>query len=237
MGEGSGLTLGDALALQDRNRNYDDGMFGGNGSWCFFLFFLLAWGNGGFFGGRNMGAAMEGALTRSDLCSEFNFNTLDRRTEGIANGLCDSTFALNNSLKDGFYGTERSLCAGFNNIGNLIQQSRFDAKECCCETNRNIDSVRYQMERTSCDIMQNNDRNTQRIIDHMTANEMQGLRDELQTARMQLSQQAQSANLIAELRPCAKPAYITCSPYEAAYGARGYYGGRGYYDDCGCGCR
>ena len=36
---------------------------------------------------------------------------------------------------------------------------------------------------------------------------------ELQTANFHLSQQAQTAGLIAELRPCAKPAYITCSPY------------------------
>ena len=44
---------------------------------------------------------------------------------------------------------------------------------------------------------------------------------ELQTANFQLSQQAQTAGLIAELRPCAKPAYITCSPYTTAYGACG----------------
>lgn len=51
---------------------------------------------------------------------------------------------------------------------------------------------------------------------------MQNLRDriadkdrELQTANFQLSQQAQNATLINELRPCAKPAYITCSPYTS----------------------
>ena len=37
--DGSGLSVADALALQ--RDNYDDGMFGGNGSWVFFLFFLL----------------------------------------------------------------------------------------------------------------------------------------------------------------------------------------------------
>ena len=52
---------------------------------------------------------------------------------------------------------------------------------------------------------------------------MKNLRDriadkdrELQTANFQLSQQAQNATLINELRPCAKPAYITCSPYTSA---------------------
>ena len=52
---------------------------------------------------------------------------------------------------------------------------------------------------------------------------MQMLRDkleeksqELQTANFQLSQQAQNAYLLNEIRPCAKPAYITCSPYTTS---------------------
>lgn len=46
--EGSGLSVADALALQDRGTN--DNMFGGNGAWVFFLFFLLAWGGNGIWG-------------------------------------------------------------------------------------------------------------------------------------------------------------------------------------------
>ena len=49
---------------------------------------------------------------------------------------------------------------------------------------------------------------------------MQELRDKLEARDrdvlvrdFQISQLAQSANLVNELRPCAKPAYITCSPY------------------------
>ena len=49
---------------------------------------------------------------------------------------------------------------------------------------------------------------------------MQELRDKLEARDrdvlmrdFQLSQLSQSANLVNELRPCAKPAYITCSPY------------------------
>ena len=42
--ENTGLSVADALALQ----NKDDGMFGGNGMWVFFLFFLLAWGGNGW---------------------------------------------------------------------------------------------------------------------------------------------------------------------------------------------
>ena len=54
----------------------------------------------------------------------------------------------------------------------------------------------------------------------INSNTMQALRDKLADRDrevlirdFQLSQQAQNAALISELRPCAKPAYITCSPY------------------------
>lgn len=44
----NGLSVADAMALTKNNEN--DGWFGGSGSWVFFLFFLLAWGNGGWGG-------------------------------------------------------------------------------------------------------------------------------------------------------------------------------------------
>jgi hypothetical protein len=57
----------------------------------------------------------------------------------------------------------------------------------------------------------------------INANTVQALRDKLADKDrdvlirdFQLSQQAQNAALINELRPCAKPAYITCSPYTTA---------------------
>lgn len=69
----------------------------------------------------------------------------------------------------------------------------------------------------------------------MVANTIQELRDkladrdrELQTANFQLSQQAQSANLIGTLRPTPIPAFITCPPYQSSVS--------GYAYGCGCGC-
>jgi hypothetical protein len=59
---------------------------------------------------------------------------------------------------------------------------------------------------------------------------MQELRDRLEARDrdimvrdFQLSQLSQTANLVSELRPCAKPAYITCSPYTTA-GTCGAFG-------------
>lgn len=237
-GEGSGLTVADALALQDRNRN--DDMWGGNGSWVFFLFFLLAWGGGGFgFGGNG---ALQGALTRGELCQDMNMQGLENGIRGVQQGLCDGFYAQNTTMLNNFNGIQRDLCTGFANTSALIQQARFDAKECCCETNRNIDAVRYENARNTCDIVNaiRDDGNATRAL--ITANQMQDLRDkladrdrELMAASFQISQQAQTTRIIDEIKPCARPAYLTCSPYTsyAPYGGRGYDGyGYGYGGRC-----
>ena len=230
--DGSGLSVADALALQ--RDNYDDGMFGGNGSWVFFLFFLLAWGGGGFWGNNRGG---EQIATNAEVQRGFDNQNVMNKLNGLENGLCDGFYAQNTTMLNGFNGVQRDLCTGFAGVNAAINQSRFDAQQCCCETNRNIDSAKFQLSQCCCDIMQNNDRNTQRIIDHMTQNEMQTLRDQLQTANFQLSQQAQTANLVDQLRPCPIPAYLSCSPYASydpyTYGRNGF----GFFNNNnGCGC-
>jgi hypothetical protein len=50
---------------------------------------------------------------------------------------------------------------------------------------------------------------------------MNNLRNENQALRLQASQSAQNAYLIDQLRPTARPAYITCSPFDTAFGYRG----------------
>ena len=229
--DGSGLSVADALALQ--RDNYDDGMFGGNGSWVFFLFFLLAWSGGGFGWGNRGG---EQIATNAEVQRGFDNQNVMNKLNGLENGLCDGFYAQNTTMLNGFNGVQRDMCTGFAGVNAAINQSRFDAQQCCCETNRNIDSAKFQLSQCCCDIMQNNDRNTQRIIDHMTQNEVQTLRDQLQTENFQLSQQAQTANLVDQLRPCPIPAYLSCSPYASydpyAYGRNGF----GFFNNNGCGC-
>lgn len=98
--------------------------------------------------------------------------------------------------------------------------------------------VRYEAAKNTCDIATAIHAEGEATRALINANTMQDLRDrleardrELMTANFQLSQQAQTANLVDELRPCSRPAYITCSPYESA-NSRLF----GYGRDCGCGC-
>ena len=219
----NGLSVADAMALT-KNNNCNDSWFGGNGAWVFFLFFLLAWGNGGWGGFGNN--ATNGALTRAELNEGLNNQTVISKLDGISNGLCDGFYSQNTTMLQGFNGVQRDMCSGFNAVNSSIANLGYQAQQCCCETNRNIDSVRYENARNTCDIMQNNDRNTQRIIDTLTQNTIQDLRDQLQSAQLQLGNLSQTSTIINAVRPTPIPAYVTCSPYEAAY----------YRSNCGCGC-
>lgn len=236
-----GLSIADAMALVNGRDN--DGLFGGNGTgmWVFFLFFLLAWGGNGIFGnGTANSPAFQGALTRADLCESFNFNDLQRQVQGVQQGLCDGFYAMNSSLMNGFHGVDNGLCQGFNSVNTAINQARFDSQQCCCETNRNIDAVRYENAQNTCAITNAIHAEGEQTRALINANTMQDLRDrladrdrELMTANFQLSQQAQTTSIVDQVRPCAVPAYLTCSPYESSLMASRLYGGCGC-NTCGC---
>ena len=201
-----GLTASDVLALT-RNNNNEDSMWNNP---FIYLVWLAVLGNGGLFGNRGVGdAAVQGAITRSDLFEGFNTQDINGQLRGITNGLCDGFYAINNGLKDGFYG-----------IKGALAENRFAAQNCCCETNRNIDAVRYEGSQNTCAITNAIHAEGEATRALINSNVMQELRDKLEARDrdvlvrdFQISQLAQSANLVNELRPCAKPAYITCSPY------------------------
>lgn len=213
-------SLADIRAATD----HDNDGFDGQGGWFWIVvLFLFMFG----FGGNGWGNRNDGALTRADLCQDFNFNDLQNGVRGIQNGLCD-----------GFYAQNTTMLNGFNSLGSQIAESRYASQNCCCETNRNIDAVRSENYKNTCEVVNaiRADGDATRAL--INSNTMQNLRDkltekdqELQTANFHLSQQAQNATLIGALRPFPQPAYITCSPYTAV---NGFGCGCGLNNGCGC---
>lgn len=202
-----GLTAADVMALTKDSGD----------SWMNNPFIYLVWlallGNGGLggFGGRDS-AALQGAVTRSDLFEGFNNQDVNGQLRGITNGICD-----------GFYAVNTGMLNGFNGIQGALAENRFASQSCCCETNRNIDAVRYENARNTCEITNAIHAEGEATRALINANTVQELRDRLEARDrevmvrdFQLSQQAQNAYLVNEIRPCAKPAYITCSPYTTS---------------------
>lgn len=235
--EGTGIVP--VMDMNNRN-GYGDG-WGMNGMWFMWIIVIFAL-MGGNWGNRNNGldaAAVfaNGSMTRDQVSDGFSMQEIKNGIRGVQNGLCDGFYAQNTTMLQGFNGLGRDLCQGFGNVGAAIAENRFAAQQCCCEQLRAIDGVKAENYRNTCDIttaIHHEGELTRALIN---ANTMQDLRDkladrdrDLQSANFQLSQVAQTTNIVNSLRPTPIPAYITCSPYEAARYDRAF----GYGNGCNC---
>lgn len=224
--------------LMGQNDNNSNDMFGGGG-WGGLLGLivvasLFGWGGmgGGFgFGGFGGGAGLQGMATRADINEGFQFNDLTNGIRGLERGLCD-----------GFYGVQNS----FNTIGHQIS-------DCCCQTQRAIDGVNYNMatqfanlQNTMCgntrDIIDSQNAGTRAILDFLTQDKIATLTAENQSLKFAASQanqnafitanqEAQTAEIIRRLGPTPVPAYVVPNP-NCCYGNPV---GVSYNAGCGCG--
>lgn len=188
LGTENGLSVADIAAVTDRNNG--NGGFGMGGDWLIALVMLflfpMFYGNGmwggGMFGGMGgwanggMAAMANGALTRADICSEFNFNGLENSVRAVQQGLCDGFYAMNTTMLQGFHGVDNAVCS----LGNAMQQG-FNATQvammqgqnalqaqladCCCTTQRAIDGVNYNLATQGCDTRNTIQNSTRDIID------------------------------------------------------------------------
>lgn len=217
------------------------GMWGDNWIWIIVLF-LFGWGRNGWGGnGNSSGGVMDGYILTSD------FANIERKLDAVNNGICDSTFALNNAITGGFATTTQALNSGFqtaelsraNQQAALMQQlnaMQMQAQECCCENRAAIAQLRYDMATQACDtrntvqnatrdIIDNQNQNSRAILDFLTQSKLQDLQTANQELRLQASQAAQNNYLISQLRPTPIPAYSSCNPWA----------GGSYNGCCSCG--
>lgn len=209
---------------------YGDGFGCGGGMWFMWLVVIFALMGGGGFGFGNRG----NGLTQAEMQAGFNHQDEMSQIRGLTYGIADSTFALNNSILNGQaelgrnimqgnYGLEKTMMQNGWGISQQLNENRFAQQNCCCETNRNIDSVKAENYQNTCKITTAIHEEAEKTRGLITANTMQELRDrladrdrDLQTARFNLSQTIQSAAIVNQLRPYPQPAYITASPYQSA---------------------
>ena len=195
---GSGLSAGDLALLRD-----NDGMFGGNGVWAIFLFFLLAWGGNGFGFGNRGGMSYDVPATKDFVSNEFNNQSVINKLNGLENGLCDGFYDLNNSVKDNAYATQ----TGIANLG-------YEMQNCCCTTNRNIDAVRYENATNTSDIINAGNANTQRIVDTINSYVMEQKDIKIAEQGQLLSEQRIINTINSTLQPPRPiPAYQVANPY------------------------
>lgn len=211
-------------------------------------------GFGGFGGGYGNSCGCTPCATQADVRSAVDQQTLISKIDQQTYGIADTFTALNNTLNNNFRGIDNAICTlGYqgaqhaNNLStqladcccgikgeikdvayaNAMNTNQLDRRisDCCCETEKMNMQNRFDAQAYNCNTLQAIDKLGDRIIDYMSAEKTQALRDENFALRLQASQAKQNAYLVNELRPCPIPAYITCNPYA-------------YTNPCntGCGC-
>lgn len=154
--------------------------WGGNSLVTLLLLFALISGNGVFGGGRNYVNDYATAASQQDILFSSKFSALDNKIDRLGNGIADATFSLNNSIKDG-----NSVVAGRVVDEGRALSSQF--ADCCCKTQQNIDSVRFDMANYHNDTNAVVTAQTQKILDAMAQNKIDSLQaqvSELKTQNM-----------------------------------------------------
>lgn len=238
--ENGNLSAADVAAVTGNGNN---GFFGGDGSFWIIVLFLFAlmgnWGNGNGFGGNGGGYGGVPYVV-NDVQSGFDQAAVMSGINGINTGLANAEVSRCNML----YGLTNQL----NNIA-MNQQN------CCCENRAAVADLKYTVATEACadraavndalrDVIDNNNRNTQAIIDKMCQQEIEALRTQNQNLQTQLNLQAlaasqnqQTAQILQDnllqtqaleqyLAPTPRPAYIVQNPNCC---------GNNYGYACGCG--
>ena len=228
---------------RDTNGGYGNGMFG-NDAWWIIVLLLFGWGGrgfGGFGGGFGGGSCGSPCATQADLAAGFNNSAVLSGINGIDSALCQGFNGINTAILQNGYNTQTSI----NGLSHQLA-------DCCCATQRAIDSVKYENATNTCaiqntiqnttrDVIDNANANSRAILDFLTQDKIATLTAENQSLKFAASQtaqnafiaanqEAQTAELIRRLgRDCPVPAYVVPNP-NCCYNANVTFG-----NGCGCG--
>lgn len=239
----SSPSLADIAAVTGGNRN--DGAWGDGGWWVLIILFALFGGWGGYgFGGNGGGGYTATAATQADIQRGFDNSAVISKLDGIANGLCDGFYAVNNGMLTGFNTIQQAInadtVAGMQNA-NAIQSQ---LANCCCETREAIQGVNFNMAQNTCalqntmnnntrDIIDSQNAGTRAILDYLCQDKIATLQAENNDLRLAASQDRQNAllttamtaqtnHIINAVNPSPIPAYQVPNPNT--------------YIPYGCGC-
>ena len=179
--------------------------------------------------------AIQGAI--KEVGGQVGFSA-ERVINAVNAGDCNVIQAI----KDCCCNTQQSILKmGYENqIATLNQTNALNSTLNTINTGleRGFSSVAYETSKQTCDIKEMIQDSTAQILAGQRAAEMRemqnkidALRDERTALQLSASQQAQTANLLSQIKPCPIPAYITCNPYDSYTPFYGYNQG---YVNGGC---
>lgn len=180
-----GLSASDVAML-----NNDGGMNGMNGAfWIFALLILANGGIGNWGNNSNNSNAIQADVNRGFDNQNLQAQTRDilaAVTNGTAQTIAASTQNASNAItaiKDG----NAALIREFGNVETALTAMGGANQQCCCEILRAIDNSNFLNSQNTAAINANITAQTQKVLDAMSQNTIQTLRDKVQ--ELQLAQQ------------------------------------------------
>lgn len=231
---------------RDTNGGYGNGngFFGNDWAWIvILLLFGYGRGFGGFGGGFGGGSCGSPCATQADLAAGFNNSAVLSGINGIDSALCQGFNGINTAILQNGYNTQTSI----NGLSHQLA-------DCCCATQRAIDSVKYENATNTCaiqntiqnttrDVIENANANSRAILDALNANYIRTLESENNSLKLSASQANQNAVLMAAMdankaeilrrtgAECPTAAYIVQPPQPVTFPTNAC----GQFNGCGCG--
>lgn len=220
--------------MADYPMTVNDGFFGDGGMWIFGLLVLLLLGGGGngLFGGNRNAIGYENLATSNEIQRGFDNQNLSAQTRDILtavnSGTAQNVSAVDSAKYDNINvmkDVQNQLQLQLANLGTMEQALGDKLAECCCNINRNIDSVNYNNAINTSNINANTTEQTQKILDAINANRTADLQNRINQLEMQniITQNAININSAT----CGIVRYPMASTYSA---------GMNPFCASGCGC-
>lgn len=194
---------GDGIVpVMDVNGNNNNGGFGGfgnNGDWAWIIILFLIFGFGGNRGFGGNGGGFGGGYVPDGFALQTDFATLERKLDGVNNGLCDGFYNMaqqfsntNQNIFQGNANLTQTLTQGFAGLNQgLITQGyetrlgtqglasqlascccdiRQEIADCCCKTQTGLKDISYNIAMGNNALQNAMCLNTRDIIENQNAN-------------------------------------------------------------------
>ena len=225
-GENNGMYM--PVVPQGYGNGMGNDMFGGN--WMWFLLVWMAmfgWGGNGFgFGGGNGG-------TYSEVQRGFDQSAVMNGITGLQNSIC----GIVPTIQNGF--SQAEIAANARQMADMNQQFALQSsmQNCCCENRAATADLKYTIAQGNRDVIDNDNRNHQAVMDKLCQLEMDGYKQQLadanrtignlqtqllmaqnaasenaQTATIQAGQRALANEIEQYVLPTPRPAYVVQNP-------------------------
>ena len=178
----------------------------------------------------NVQSSVQSIASQVGMTGQQIINSIQQGNCSLGNQLAQCCCSIKDAITRTNYENQLSNVNQTNTLQNAINFVNSSVE-------RGFSTSAYATAQQTCDLKNAIAQQTTLINDKFCqlemremARENRELRDQVQAYQLSASQQAQTANIVNQIRPCPVPAYLTCNPYGC--GCNNY----GYSINNGCGC-